>query len=574
MSWRRQPKALPMWRIYTVAAVLGLLPLMLVWRLVDLQVLDAKQGSSFLQKQGAMRAIRDAEIPAYRGLITDRRGAPLAVSTPVVSLVANPQHLRDSSQLSALAAAMGLALEELQQRIDDYAGKQYMYLARHWTPDKARRVLSLGIPGVRGEREYRRFYPAGEVAALLVGLTNMDGKGIEGLEMAFDDWLQGVPGRKRYIKDRHGEAVRDIGVIKAAEPGNDLHLSIDLRLQYLQHRELQQAIADTGAVAGTAVTLDAWTGEVLAVSSYPTFNPNSRARKTTRNRALTDVIEPGSVMKPLTLVAALESGDFALDTLIDTSPGRIRVGRKVLPDPSNYGEITVSRVIEKSSQVGVTKIAQQIGHEPILEVFSRFGLGSPTNSGFPGERSGYLPSRQRWSDIEKVTLAFGYGLNATPLQLAVAYSVFANGGRRMPLTFLQTDATALPEGELVVDPQVVAEVLKVLHRVTGDDGTGRRARVAGYEVGGKTGTVHRVGAGGYLANEYMALFVGVSPVERPRYVTAVVIDRPQGDEYGGGSAAAPVYARITEGVLRLRNEVPNLPAVEESTQLAGLGGGR
>lgn len=574
MSRRRQQKSLPMWRIYTVAAVLGLLPLMLIWRLVDLQVLDTEQGSSFLQQQGAMRAVRGAEIPAYRGLITDRRGAPLAVSTPVVSLVANPQHLRDSSQLGALADAMDMPLEELQQRLDDYAGKQFMYLARHWTPHRARKVLSLGLPGVHGEREYRRFYPAGEVAAQLVGVTNVDGKGISGLEMAFDDWLQGIPGRKRYIKDLHGAAVRDIGVVRAAEAGRDLQLSIDLRLQYLQHRELQQAIVDTGAVAGTAVTLDAWTGEVLAVSSYPMFNPNSRSRKTTRNRALTDVIEPGSVMKPLTLVAALESGDFALDTMIDTSPGRIRVGRKVLPDPSNYGEITLSRVIEKSSQVGVTKIAQQIGHEPILEVFSRFGLGSPTNSGFPGERSGYLPSRQRWSEIEKVTLAFGYGLNATPLQLAAAYAVFANEGRRMPLTFLRSDAKALPEGEVVVDPEVAAKVLKVLHRVTGDDGTGRRARVAGYEVGGKTGTVHKVGAGGYLDDKYMALFVGVSPVERPRYVTAVVIDQPKGDAYGGGAAAAPVYARITEGVLRLRNEVPSLPSLGEATQLAGLGGGR
>jgi cell division protein FtsI (penicillin-binding protein 3) len=574
MSRRRKPKALPIWRIYSVGAVLAVLPLMLVWRLVDLQLLDSEQGASFLQKQGAMRAIRSAEIPAYRGLITDRRGSPLAVSTPVVSLVANPQHLRDSNQLAALAAAMEISPDVLQQRIDQYADKQFMYLARHWTPEQARKVLALNLPGVHGEREYRRFYPAGEVAAQLVGVTNVDGKGIAGLEMAFDDWLQGTPGRKRYLKDLYGEAVRDIGVIKAAEPGNDLRLSIDLRLQYLQHRELQQAIADTGAVAGTAVTLDAWTGEVLAVSSYPVFNPNSRARKTTRNRALTDVFEPGSVMKSLTLVAALESGEYSLDTVIDTSPGRIRVGSKLLNDPINYGPITVSRVIEKSSQVGVIKIAQNIGHEPILDVFSRFGLGSPTNAGFPGERSGYLPNRERWSDIEKVTPAYGYGLDATLLQLAAAYSVFANEGRRMPLTFLEVDHRSLPEGERVIDPEIAAQVVKVLHRVTANEGTGTLAQVAGYQVGGKTGTVRKLGANGYLDTEHMALFVGIAPVERPRYVTAIMIDQPQGESHGGGSAAAPVYSRITEGVLRLRNEVPDLPVIDDSAQLAGLGGGQ
>lgn len=574
---KAKPRHISLWRVYAVAGVLALLPVLLVWRMVDLQVLDTDKGARFLQRQGALRSVRAAEIPAYRGLITDRRGAPLAISTPVVSLWANPQHLTDSSRLPELAAALDMPLEALQERIAHYRSKQFMYLARHKTPEEAKRVLALAIAGVHGEREYRRFYPAGEVAAQLVGMTNLDGEGVSGIEMAFDDWLEGVPGRKRYVKDLHGDAVRDIGVTKAAEPGKDLALSIDLRLQYLQHDELRRAVVETGAVSASAVTLDSWTGEILAITNYPVFNPNSRSGfdyAAMRNRALTDVFEPGSVMKPLTLVAALESGRFTTDTVIDTSPGRIRIGRKVLTDPRNYGAISLARIIEKSSQVGVTKIAQEIGHEPIIEVFSRFGLGVPTSSGFPGERSGVLPQRSRWSDIEKVTLAFGYGLTATPLQLAQAYSVFANTGRQVPLTFLHQDLEDIPEGREIVSDGIARQVLEVLHGVTSDQGTGRRAQVAGFQVGGKTGTVHKVGAGGYLDDQYVALFVGVAPMDNPRYVTAVVVDRPQGDSYGGGAAAAPLYSRITEGVLRMRNAIPALPEMTTEPVVASLGGGQ
>ena len=565
------------WRFWLVALLLLSLAGLLVGRLVLLQVLDQDRGASFLREQGAMRAVRTAEIPAYRGLVTDRRGEPLAVSTPVVSVWANPQQLRDSNRLGELASALEISERGLRERIDLYADKQFMYLARHQTPDRARKILNLGVAGVRSEREYQRFYPAGEVVAQIVGLTNVDGTGISGVEMAYDEWLQGQPGRRRYIKDLHGDAVRDIGVVQEAVSGKPLALSIDLRLQYMQHRELQRAMAETGAKAGAAVTIDAWTGEILAMTNHPVFNPNSREGfdyAATRNRVVTDVFEPGSTMKPITLVAALESGKFTIDTMIDTSPGRIRVEGKVFPDPRNYGEITLSRVIEKSSQVGVTKIAQQLGHEPILSVFRRFGFGEPSSIGFPGERSGILPERARWSGVEEATLAFGYGLTATPLQMAHAYSVFANRGQKVPLTLVKRLPGESVPAEAVVSPDVAADVLKVLHRVTGENGTAGKARVAGFEVGGKTGTVHKVGPGGYIDDQYVALFVGLAPIEDPRYVTAIVVDDPKGDSYGGGAAAAPIYARIAEGILRLKNVAPtSAQEPEAQAQLAGLGGG-
>lgn len=547
-----------LWRFYLIVAALVALLALLVGRTLSLQVLDVDRGSEFLQGQGASRSVRSAEIPAYRGVISDRRGEALAVSTPVVSLWANPRLLAESERLGELAKALDLPRADLEDKLQRYAGKQFMYLKRHQVPAVAREVLAQRFKGVYGEREYRRFYPAGEVAAQLVGFTNVDGEGIAGLELAYNDWLRGVPGKKQYIKDLHGDVVRDIGVVKPAHSGRDLRLSIDLRLQYLQHRELQRAVTNSGAVSGSVVTLDAHTGEILAMVNYPVYNPNSRKgmkQSAMRNRAITDVYEPGSTMKALTLVAALESGRYSIDTLIDTSPGRIRVGRKVYPDPRDYGEISLSRVIEKSSQVGVTKVALDLGHEPIWDVLNRFGIGDPPGTGFPGESSGMLPTRPRWHPTEKVSLAFGYGITATPLQIASAYSVFAAGGQRRAPSLLVLDEE-LPPADQVVTPAIAAEVLTVLNRVTGEHGTARKARVEGYEVAGKTGTVHKVGPGGYQEDKYVALFAGVAPADAPRIVTVVVINEPKGDDYGGGSAAAPVYSRVTAGALRLLGVAP------------------
>lgn len=563
------------WRILVVAVVLAGLFGMLIFRLVQLQVGASQYGADFLKRQGDLRAVRSAEIPAYRGLITDRRGAPLAVSTPVVTLWVNPQQLIGSGKEEALARLLNLSIESFLVKLNRYRKKQFMYLARHQTPAVARAVLSSGIPGVYGQREYRRFYPAGEVVSQLVGTTNIDGAGASGVEMLFDDSLQGLPGKKRFIKDLHGDAIRDIGVVSEASDGESLQLSIDLRLQHVQHRELLRAMKETGANAASAVTLDARTGEILAMTNLPSFNPNRRGQlnlAAMRNRVVTDVYEPGSTVKPLTLVAALESGEFDIDTVIDTSPGRIKVGDKVLPDPRNYGAITVSRVIEKSSQVGVTKMAQAVGHESIINVFQRFGLGQATGAEFPGERSGRLPDHDFWSAIDQVTPAFGYGLLVTPLQLAHAYSAFANEGRLVPLTLLAADDIS-SQGQQVISPEIAQKVVTVLHRVTGDEGTARRASVPGFSVGGKTGTVHKVGNGGYLDDRYIALFAGVSPIESPRYVTVVVIDEPEGDVYGGGAAAAPVYSRITQEVLRIRNAIPDSVEKANPLLLASAGGG-
>jgi cell division protein FtsI (penicillin-binding protein 3) len=563
-----------MWRFKAVVGVLGILMTLLVWRVLSLQVLNLEHGRDFLQGQGAMRSVRTAEIPAYRGVITDRRGEPLAVSTPVVSIWANPQLLKDSPRLEELAQALQMPLPTLKEKLANYEGKQFMYLLRHLVPADARTILDKGIPGVAGEREYRRFYPAGEVAAQLIGFTNLDGQGIAGLELAYNERLQGIPGKKRYIKDLHGDMVRDIGVLQPPQSGKDMRLSIDLRLQFLQHRELQRAVTALGAESGTVVTLDAHTGEVLAMVNYPVYNPNGEkvgSPEGMRNRAITDVYEPGSTMKSLTMVAALESGRFTPETMIETSPGRIRVGPKVYPDPRNYGLISVTRVLQKSSQVGVTKIALDLGHEPIREVFHRFGIGQPPNSGFPGESAGDLPNRARWYATEKVSLAFGYGITATPLQLAHAYSVFANGGVQQPVSLLALDGE-LPAGKRVISTDTAAQLLAMLHAVTGDEGTARKARVPGYQVGGKTGTVHKVGPGGYEANKYVALFVGIAPIDNPRIVSVVVINDPKGALYGGGAVAAPVFSEITSATLRLLNVPPSDMATVRATAAAAPGG--
>jgi len=563
------------WRSHLMATIITLLFALLVWRVLSLQVLESDRGYAFLQDQGAARYVRSAEIPAYRGIVSDRRGEPLAVSTPVISLWANPRLLAASDRVDELESALGLAPGALATRLENYANREFMYLQRHMTPPEARSVLRRKIPGVGGHREYQRYYPAGEVAAHVVGMTDVDDRGIEGMELAFEDWLKGTPGRKQVIKDLHGEVVRDIGELRAAEPGRDLQLSIDLRLQYLAHRELQRAVATSGARAGTVVSLDSRTGEVLALVNYPSYNPNGRGSLetgSTRNRALTDVFEPGSTMKPLTLVAALESGLYTPDTVIDTSPGRVQVGSKVLLDPVNYGELSVARVVAKSSQVGIVKMALSLDEQAVWQAFTRFGLGENPGTGFPGESAGVLPFRDRWRDIERVTLAYGYGLAVTPLQLARAYGVLANEGRLLTPSLLKLDDESAVDARQMVEPRIARQVLEVLHGVTSEDGTARSARVEGYGVAGKTGTAHKVDKGGYADDRYLAFFAGIAPVREPRLVTVVLIDEPKGDRYYGGEVAAPVFSRITEGALRMLNVVPNQPDRDLASREHAAGG--
>lgn len=549
------------WRVYLVAAAVVILALALLWRIAGLQVLpDADQGFEFLQSQGQARTLRTEPISAYRGVITDRNGEPLAVSTPVTTLWADPQLLAQSPKRWAeLAQALGWDKARLETRLARYSSREFMYLERHLPPQAADRVLALNIPGVYSQREYQRFYPAGEVAAHLVGFTDIDERGQEGMELAYDAWLSGESGAKQVLKDMRGNTVKELQLLKAARPGRNLALSIDLRLQYLAHRELKAAVQQNGAIGGSLVIMDVHTGEVLAMTNQPAYNPNDRARVRAdglRNRALTDLFEPGSTMKPLAVMAALETGRFKAHSVIDTSPGHIRVGRKTLLDPVNYGKLDLSMVIAKSSQVGMTKLALDLEPETVRNMYARLGLGQAVGTGFPGEAVGQLPSYRNWKPIQRATYAFGYGLNLTPLQLAQAYSVLATGGLKRQASLLRVDQAG--PSERVIDKQLADTVVDMLRRAVSVEGTATRAQISSYPVAGKTGTVHKVGPGGYQDNKYIASFVGMAPADNPRIVAVAMIDEPSDSQYFGGQVAAPLFSRVAEGALRLLQVPPLL----------------
>ncbi len=556
----KKQQQLPKWRFTVVLVLLAALLSLLVGRVLALQVLDTERGSDFLQGQGDARSVRTEHIPAYRGVITDRSGEPLAVSTPVASIWINPRHLtEDKRQLQQLAAAVGIPYRQLQNKIEDNQRRQFVYLRRHLSPQDAEKVVALGLPGVNLQREYKRYYPAGEVASHIVGFTNIDDQGQEGMELAYENWLRGEAGSKRVLKDLRGNIFRDIDQGKAAHSGKDLTLSIDMRLQYMAYRELKAAMSRVDAKSGSVVMLDSHTGEVLAMVNQPSYNPNNRRElkpASLRNRAMTDVFEPGSTVKPFTVVAALETGRFRSDTVIDTHPGYLRVGKKTLLDPVNYGAIDIATILAKSSQVGISKLALELDEQSVWEVFSRFGLGASTGSGFPGESPGVLPGRPTWRDIERVNFAFGYGLAVTPLQLAQAYSVFASGGVLRPATLLRQDEVV--EGEQIIEPEIANKMLTMLRSVTQEGGTATRAQLTTYSVAGKTGTVHKIGeTGGYADDRYMAVFAGMAPATKPRIVTVVMIDEPNLDRYHGGESAAPVFARVVSDAMRILDVKPD-----------------
>ncbi len=564
-SYSVQPVYMP-WRFYFVGAFCVLLGLGLMGRLVFLQAMD---DAEFLQEQGEKRTIRNVAIPAHRGAITDRNGEPLAVSTPVISLWVDPRKVAwTEADITQLAKVMSASKTELQQRFDlnSELGRGFMYLRRHLSPTEADAVMALEIEGVRREVEYRRFYPAGEVAAHITGFTGISDNGQEGMELAFEEWLSGKEGRKQVLKDLKGQVVRNLQQLESAEPGNDLALSIDLRLQYIAYRELKTAVKHHGAKSGSVVVLDTQSGEVLAVANQPSYNPNDRSSLEAgalRNRAITDVFEPGSTVKPLTVMAALESGKYKPHTMINTSPGYMRVGSKTLVDPVNYGEIDVTKVITKSSQVGTSKIALSMEPDFIRDMFQRVGLGEILGTGFPGEGAGVLPARRRWAPIEHVNMAFGYGVSLTAMQLAQAYTVIANEGARKPISLLRVDNE--PEARQVVKASVVRDVKNMLETVTGPKGTARNAVIPAYSVAGKTGTVHKVGAKGYSEDRYISLFAGFAPVDNPRIVTVVVVNEPTRGGYYGGEVAAPVFARIAAGAMRLL-DVPPEPVQKRTAQ--------
>jgi cell division protein FtsI (penicillin-binding protein 3) len=543
------------WRFMVVQFSVALLGLGLALRIASLQVMpDVEQGYQFLQYQGQVRTIREQEIPAYRGAITDRNGEPLAISTPLAALWLNPS-VFDPSNLPRLAEALEVSATDLEKRFSRYQDSQFMYLRRGMSPAEAREIMELKMLGLNVQTEYRRFYPEAEVTAQVVGLTDIDDRGIEGVELGFESVLRGQSGSERVVKDLRGQVVERLGLVKAVEPGSDIQLTIDLRLQYIAYRALKAAVTKHQAKAASMVIMDPESGEVLAMVSQPSFNPNSRDfnPNAMRNRAVVDSFEPGSTVKPFTLAAALEQRIVQPSTRVNTAPGYMRVGGNLIQDPVNYGELDVRTVLAKSSQVGTVKIAMEMEPEALHDMFQRVGLGTPPGMGFPGELGGVLPQRNRWSDIQQATFSFGYGLTATSLQLAQAYSVLANGGTRVSPRLVQGTA-GIPD-EQVMDKDIAATIREMMVDVV-DHGTGTRAQIEGYSVAGKTGTGHLVGAGGYEDDRYASLFAGMVPADNPKLVAVVVITDPQAGDYFGGLVAAPVFSEVLSDALRILRIIP------------------
>ena len=563
VSKQQTQKLIPRWRYFLVMSGLFALPILLITHIAQLQIMpDEEFGVDFLQTQGDARSIRSEIIPAYRGLITDRNGEPLAVSTPVTSLIANPKHLQklaSEKDLKDLSNALGISFTQLNARLTRYRNKSFMYLARQLPVNEAQKVLDLGIVGISGRQEFKRFYPAGEVTAQLVGFTDIDDNGQEGMELAYNEGLTGQAGSKKVIKDLTGRIIKDISLIKPAHAGRDLRLSIDLRVQYAAYRALKSAVQKHNAKSGSVVVLDVETGEVLAMANQPSFNPNDRSKlrpDSVRNRAMTDMMEPGSTVKPFAILAALESGKFHSNTTIDTHPGYLKVDYKVFEDENNYGLLDLSGIIAKSSNVGTSKIALELNPNETRELFQRVGFGENLGSGFPGETSGVLPAHRRWDPVTQANFAFGYGLSASSLQLARAYAVLANNGVRKEVSLVAVDG--MPEGSKIIDSGLTDELRYMLQAATGPKGTGKKANIKGYTVGGKTGTLHKTNsAGGYHKSRYMSAFAGFAPIEQPRLVTVVVIDEPSVGGYFGGIVAAPVFSEVTGTALRLMQVTPD-----------------
>lgn len=542
-------------RLRLVVGTLGLCAVALVARAVDLQLID----NAFYQKKADARILREIPIPTSRGMITDRNGEPLAVSTPVASLWANPQELsKHPDRLPELARATDLPLDYLTRYLAQRTDKEFMYIPRHRRipPGAAKKILALDIPGVFSQREYRRFYPQGEAMAHILGFTNIDDQGQEGIELAFNEWLRGKPGIEKVIRDRRGRIVENVDLVRPAEPGKDLTLSIDRRIQYLTYRELKRQLLESGASSASAVVLDVHTGEVLAMANLPSFNPNNveaGKRDAHRNRAVTDLFEPGSTTKPLTVAAALEAGVITPKTLFNTSPGWIPNGRYRTTDTHNYGVLDTTGVIRKSSNVGASLIARKLTDQQFYDFLHKFGYGQSTHSGFPGESAGLFPPPSQWSGTTKQTMSYGYGLAVTPLQVAHAYAALANGGRMIEPTFVKGQPVKSTQ---VLDPEIAAELMRMMQTVTEPGGTATRAAILGYHVAGKTGTSRIASNGGY-SRRYVAFFAGVVPVENPRFAMAVVINEPTQGSYYGGLVSAPVFHNVMEGALRLMDVPPD-----------------
>jgi len=544
---RQRAVGLPAWRrrVLLVAVLSGFM--LLVVQSVSLQ----STNKAFLQKKGGDRYIRTLELQADRGKIKDRRGEILAGSSPVASVWVNPSVVEiTEKQKLALAKLLDMKVASLDQKVSNKQ-KEFIYIKRRIAPDLAEQVNALDIAGVYLEREYKRFYPAGDVTSHVVGFTGVDGNGQEGLELVRNDALAGQAGQRRVIKDRAGQIVEELEVVREPSDGDELTLSIDRRIQYLVFRELSKAIEQYKAKAGSAVVLDAKTGEVLAMANFPTYNPNNpiNIKGKTRNRALTDVFEPGSTMKPVTAAAALEFGGYLTTTTVDTAPGYMKIGPATIHDTHSYAELTVAEVVKKSSNVGSAKIALSLDKKKLWNVFNQLGFGEKTDIGFPGEVRGKVRDYKTWRPIEQATMSYGHGISVTLLQLARAYTVFANDGELKPVSLVKLDKA--PIGQPVFSASVANSVKDMLELVVQEGGTGTKAQVAGYRIAGKTGTAHKLGAHGYERDKYVGSFVGLAPASNPRLIMAVMIDEPTSGKYYGGTIAAPVFSSVMSEVLRL-----------------------
>ncbi len=552
---RRTPKTYSRLRQGIVLGVVCLGMSVLGVRAFQVQILD----SSRLQAEGAARQLRNIVVKPERGRIVDRNGDVLAVSTPLDAVWAHPLTLMHApEEWPRLAEALGMSLSQISSLLDRYQDREFMYLRRHLPPAEAARVESLAIPGVSSLREYGRYYPAGQITSHVLGFTDVDDRGQEGIERAFDSHLAGVDGRKRVLRDRKGRIVEDIESIRPVYHGRDLQLSLDLRIQVSAQHHLAQSVRDTRALGASAVMLDVNTGEVLAMTNVPDFNPNNRSDMTPehfRNRSVTDVFEPGSTVKPFTMSMALASGRFSVETPVSTSPGIHYIGRDPVRDIHDYGDLTLGGVLVKSSNVGTAKVAMALAPEELYGILAKVGFGQATGIELPGEVDGSLLKRERWRPIEHATLSFGYGLSSTQVQLARAYAVLASGGVLRPVT-LKRQTVKVP-GKQVLSGETAHQINALLEQVVSADGTAQRAAVPAYRVAGKTGTVHKVSpTGGYEADRYQSLFVGFAPVSAPRFVLAVMVDEPRG-KYFGGEVAAPVFARIMADALRMHGIRPD-----------------
>ncbi len=550
-------------RLVLTMVLMAALALGLVARAVKLQVMDAE----FLQSQGEARFLRQVAIPTVRGNIVDRNGEPLAISTPVESVWAHPgELLQAADRIPMLAGVLDADAEAIQRSLTQRAGRQFVWIQRRIHPERAEQIRALEIPGVFLQREYRRFYPTGEVSAQIIGFTNIDEHGQEGLELAYNGWLQGRAGSKRVIQDRYGRVVENVELVREAEPGRELELTLDRRLQFLAFRELKATVLEHQARSGSVVVLDIPTGEIIAMVNYPSYNPNSPGRLTAeglRNRALTDVLEPGSMIKPFVIAAALESGLAHPDQLVSTAPGYMQISGHTIRDIRNFGDLTVTGLITKSSNVGVVKLAMMMDARHLWGMYSRLGFGQVTGTGFPGESAGVLRDFERWRKLEQATLSYGYGLSVTPLQMARAMAAIADHGRMRQPTFIR-GADNPPT--IVVEARIAGQVAAMMETVTGPQGTATRARVDGYRVAAKTGTSRQAGAGGY-DERYIASIGGFAPASRPRLAVVAVINDPRGKDYYGGLVAAPLFGRIMADALRLLDVPPD----DVGTLIAAVG---